>query len=90
MVRSTILDISESGCALLTNQEWNIGDIVGLRFIEFEDQTSIWAKVLRWTRSGTPKAIPLIGVCFKTLREEQLGHFSHLGNAIYQKNKQTD
>lgn len=87
--RSTTLDISEGGCSLLTNQEWEIDDRIWLQFIEFEDQTPIPARIRRWTRWGTPMAIPSIGVCFDALTEAQLEQIRHPGKAVYQKKKQT-
>lgn len=88
--RSTTLDISEGGCALLTNQEWALDDTVWLRFIEFEDQTPIRAKIRRWTRWGTPMTIPSIGVCFEALSAAQVEQIRHPGKAVYQMKKKTN
>lgn len=84
--RSTTLNISLGGCALITGQDWEAEEKVWLRFLEFEDQSTICARVCRWTPWGTEMRIPCIGVCFEDLRKAQQEQISHPGKAIYEKN----
>jgi len=88
--RSTTLDISIGGCSLLTNQQWELSETVWLRFVEFEDQTPVQAKICRWTCWGTPMKIPSIGVCFESLTESQTEQINHPGKLIYDRNKKPD
>lgn len=88
--RSTTLDISLGGCALITGQEWEMEERVWLRFLEFEDQSAVCARVCRWTPWGKEMRIPCIGVCFEDLRKAQQEQISHPGKAIYEKKHLTD
>ncbi len=83
--RSTTIDISLGGCALITGQEWKTEERVWLRFLEFEDQSTVCARICRWVPWGTEMKIPCIGVCFENLRKSQQEQISHPGKAIYEK-----
>lgn len=88
--RSTTLNISEGGCALLTTQQWELSETIWLRIMELQDQTPIQAKICRWTQWGTPMEIPLIGVCFTSITSAQLEQISHPGKSIYEQKIRRD
>jgi CheY-like chemotaxis protein len=75
--RSTTLNVSRSGCALLTTREWQISRKIWLKILEMEDQTPLSAEIRRWTSWGTPLVLPSIGVKFISLTKAQQKQLEH-------------
>lgn len=69
--RSSTLNVSPSGCALLTTQDWQNLERIWIKILELDDQTPMEVEI-RWrTLWGTPRVLPSIGVKFIVLTDNQ-------------------
>ncbi|QLA20214.1 hypothetical protein GD604_11035 [Desulfolutivibrio sulfoxidireducens] len=70
--RANILNISQSGCFVITQEDFSQSRFTHLRILELSDATPIFSLV-RWTRPwGEPGMLPGIGLVFMDVKPEQL------------------
>lgn len=66
------MNVSESGCFVVTTKGWEVGEQVWIRIVEFDDDSPVSATI-RWCASwGRGHHVPGIGVEFHEVRREQL------------------
>ncbi|MDQ7832161.1 MAG: PilZ domain-containing protein [Desulfovibrionaceae bacterium] len=74
-VRANILNISHSGCFVLTLEDFSASRFVHVRIAELTDPTPIFGLVRWWRPWGEPGMLPGIGVVFMDVKP---GHLAEI------------
>jgi Tfp pilus assembly protein PilZ len=69
--RANILNISQSGCFVLTLEDFSAVRFVQVKILEFSDQSPILGLVRWWRSWGAPGILPGLGLVFMDMRPGQ-------------------
>jgi Tfp pilus assembly protein PilZ len=76
--RANILNISQSGCFVLTLEDFSASRFVHVRIMELTDPTPIFGLVRWWRPWGEPGMLPGIGVVFMDVKPEHLAEIDDM------------
>lgn len=70
--RGNVLNISQSGCFVLTLEDFSASRFVHVRIVELTDPSPIFGLVRWWRPWGEPGVLPGVGVVFMDVKPGQL------------------